>query len=228
MGERQSEALPTLNWAISTPPALSNASSPRLRSFIAGRLCAELALHRLTKVAESMHDHTLAAVIQEGVGMGPQGEPIWPLVHGQLVAGSITHSERWALAVVSLKKQISSIGIDCEELMDAQSHAAALQVCFTERELKRFADLERNTVLATILYSVKEAFYKAVWPYVRRFVDFKEVEILVLDIDTGILHLESQSSDLVPLLRKRWLHLFTQQNETVHAMSTLFNDKHVN
>lgn len=215
--------LAELEWGRCVPRALHGASSRRLRSFMAGRLCAEAALHRLVSSATGIPGFCISTGIPEGIDMGPQGEPVWPEVGGHCLTGSITHSERWAAAVVCPKAVIQSIGIDCEELMDGQSHDAALQVCFTKWELGRYPDLAPDATLATAMYAAKEAFYKAIWPYVRRFVDFTEVEVLEMDRPSGTLHLQSKSQDVAVLLRQRWLHRFTLCGGTVHAVSALFS-----
>lgn len=224
---RRHACLP-FDWSASVPPALKHAEPQRLRSFVAGRLCAELALNSLVAEATELSDYNAAQAISEGVRMGPHGEPIWPSLNGQHVTGSITHSQHWAWAVACRKNSIQGIGIDCEELMNEQSHTAANQICFTARELTRFPNLNRNAALATVIYSAKEAFYKAVWPYINRFVDFLEVEVINLDPISGTLLLQSQSSDLKRLLREQWLHLFTIDDETIHTASAIFDNRDAN
>lgn len=215
-------------WTEALPRALQVASPSRIRSFVAGRLCAEEALRRLDSnqewggVCEAEPLSPAASTFPAAVGQGRHGEPLWPALHGRPLLGSITHSERWAVAVVCPKNFIQGIGIDCEERMDAQAHAAARKVCFTPQELKRFPELARDTALATMVYAAKEAFYKAIWPRVQRFVDFMEVEVLTLDRDGGVLRLQAEASDVAALLRERWLHRFTERAGTVHAVSSLF------
>ncbi len=217
-------------WTRAMPRALWRASPQRIRSFVAGRLCAEEALRRLNA---SLDGHVRsgeaeplapagASAIPAAVGLGLHGEPLWPSMRAQQVLGSITHSERWAVALVCPRDLIQGIGIDCEERMDAQAHAAARQVCFTPQEFKRFPELARDTALATVVYAAKEAFYKAIWPRVQRFVDFMEVEVLALDRDGGVLRLDAQTPDVAALLRERWLHRFTERAGTVHAVSAMF------
>jgi 4'-phosphopantetheinyl transferase EntD len=217
--------LAELEWGRCVPRALHGASLRRLRSFMAGRLCAEAALNRLVSSATVIPGFCISTGVAEGIDMGPHGEPVWPEVNGHCLTGSITHSERWAAAVVCPKAVIQSIGIDCEELMDGQSHDAALEICFTKWELARYPDLARDAALTTAMYAAKEAFYKAIWPYVRRFVDFTEVEVLGMERPCGTLHLQSKSRDVAMLLRQRWLHRFTLCGGTVHAVSALFSTK---
>jgi 4'-phosphopantetheinyl transferase EntD len=217
-------------WTRALPRALWKASPQRIRSFVAGRLCAEEALRRLNA---SLDGHMRsgeaellapagASAITAAIGLGPHGEPLWPSMRAQQLLGSITHSERWAVALVCPRDLIQGIGIDCEECMDAQAHAAARLVCFSPQEFKRFPELARDTALATVVYAAKEAFYKAIWPRVQRFVDFMEVEVMALDRDGGVLRLDSQAPDVAALLRERWLHRFTECAGTVHAVSAMF------
>jgi len=77
----------------------------RQLSFLAGRLCAEHALRT--------SGHELAVPI----GQGESGEPQWP----EGWAGSIAHTGRIALSIVSPRTGRFGIGIDAEEVFDEQT-----------------------------------------------------------------------------------------------------------
>jgi enterobactin synthetase component D len=192
------------------PPGIA-ASVPRRRlSFVAGRLCAEQALRRLG--------------ITEGVGRGAAGEPLWPA--GML--GSITHTDVTACALVAAcdpapgAERRIGLGIDSQTLVDEGGLAAVVSVCCTPRErgslLDRFALRDRG-LAATVVFALKEAFYKAVHPTVARFVDFDELEVRTLDLDAGSATLAPALPELpaAALLEGR----FTIVDDEVHALVEL-------
>jgi enterobactin synthetase component D len=158
--------------AALVPPELARAIGRRQMSFIAGRLCAEEALRRLGRAG--------------GVGRGRAGEPLWP-AH---VVGSITHTDRLACALVaSAADGRAGMGIDSEQIDDEASLQAVLSVCCTPRERVTLFAGDRppheERVVATIVFALKEAFYKAIHPAVGRFVDFDELEVHALDRTAG-------------------------------------------
>lgn len=143
------------------PAALARAVRRRQLSFLAGRLCAERCLRAL-------------GAAQTRVGRSPQGIPLWP----DGVRGSITHTDAQAHAVAVWSGHWSGIGIDAEPVIRPWAEIAAL--CCTAHERRHWLSgcLGLDPGLATTLvFSVKEAFYKAVHPLIGRFVDFDEVEV---------------------------------------------------
>jgi 4'-phosphopantetheinyl transferase EntD len=114
-----------------------------------------------------------AALAQIGAPAGPilacdRGGPIWP----PGVVGSISHTDRWAIAVAS--ERLQALGVDLES-DDALDRALAEIVCRPE-ERRPDADLARRGIdAAKLRFVAKEAFYKAVFPRARRFLDFEDV-----------------------------------------------------
>ncbi len=128
----------------------------RLQGYTSGRLCAHL--------------------VQEMLGLAPSAigrekrAPIWPATS----VGSITHSEQTAGAIASIQHQ--GVGIDIETL--GRVDEAMYRVLFTEQEQQDLQTL--NADADTILFSAKEAIYKATYPTGRKFIGFREVQ---LDVD---------------------------------------------
>jgi 4'-phosphopantetheinyl transferase EntD len=103
--------------------------------------------------------------------------------------GSVSHKAGRAAALVSRASPISGarIGVDLE-------HAAPPRTDIAKRILppKERADIETHPARGretTLRFSIKEAIYKAVDPFVRRYVGFTEVE---LDVKEGIAHVTSE------------------------------------
>lgn len=141
---------------------------PRLHHFALGRACARLALRALTG-SESC------------VGMLPSGSPAWPAG----VIGSITHSRVLVAAAAAHAGDILDLGIDVEE---ATRHSARLErwAC-TPAEQRTLRDLPLPAGSAgwsTVVFSAKEAVYKAVNPSTGIPLRFHDVE-LDFDPDAG-------------------------------------------
>ena len=142
----------------------------RQLSFLAGRLCAEHALRT------SGHELT------GPIGQGESGEPKWP----QGWTGSISHTGRVALSIVSPRTGRFGIGIDAEEVLDDQTLHVVLQVCAhkAERHLVTGGP-DSGRLAATVMFCAKEAYYKAIHGEVQRFVDFDEMRLSALDLRSG-------------------------------------------
>jgi enterobactin synthetase component D len=164
-------ALQGVTLAPALPAALRDAARRRQLSFIGGRLCAERAL-------------ALHGASDDIVGQGSVGEPLWP---GTL-RGSITHTDTSAHAVVLDGEQCTGIGID-SELVGATS-TEIVAVCCTAVERRIWFGSTQDQLRATLIFSAKEAFYKAVYPTVRSFVDFTDVEVVAWDTARGELSLQ--------------------------------------
>jgi 4'-phosphopantetheinyl transferase EntD len=133
---------------------------PRRRTWAGGRAAMHEALARL--------GHPLA-----DVGSDDRGAPQMP----SGVLGSITHKEELAAALVVGADARGSVGVDLE--MDVvRGHDIAARV-LTPAELQEIAHLDADARAREVLlrFSAKEAVYKAIDPYVRRYVGFLEVEV---------------------------------------------------
>lgn len=155
-------ALQDVELKLALPVALRDAARRRQLSFIGGRLCAERAI--------ALHGASDAVV-----GQGSAGEPLWPAT----LTGSITHTDISAHAVVLEGEQCDGVGIDSEPV--GATGDAILAVCCTAAERRTWFGSTADPLRATLLFSAKEAFYKAIYPTVRRFVDFTEVEVVAWD-----------------------------------------------
>lgn len=155
----------------------------RQLSFLAGRLCAEHAL------LISGHELT------EPIGWRESGEPNWP----QGWTGSISHTGRVALSMVSPRTGRFGIGIDAEEVLNDQTLQDVLQVCAhkAERHLVTGGP-DRGRLAATVMFCAKEAYYKAIHGEVQRFVDFDEMGLGELDLRSGLFSLKPTAHSHYP------------------------------
>lgn len=144
--------------------AIANAGSKRRSDFVAGRACAHACL-------AALHIPDLP------ISVGELGMPVWP----EGVIGSISHADGICAAVALLSGAGHAVGLDIE--VDRAVTAEMEAIIFTEAEsaiLCSLPTLERSRT-ATILFSAKEAFYKAQFPLSRSFLDYRDVSATIAD-----------------------------------------------
>jgi 4'-phosphopantetheinyl transferase EntD len=141
---------------------IAHAVESRRRQYAAVRSCARACLGRL--------GYALVPILP-GVG----GAPTWPTG----VVGSMTHCAGYAAAAVGPLSRISAIGIDAE--LDAPLPEGVLDLVATPAEWDRLAITQLEPDAPNwdrLLFSAKEAVYKAWFPLTGEWLDHEEVEIL--------------------------------------------------
>lgn len=164
----------TLDAALDALPEAEQAlagtlSRVRRRELIAGRTALHATLAELAPALAG------TAILADDRG-APVLPPGW--------VGSISHKGTRAAALIAPAGD-ARIGIDLE--LAAPSRQDIARWILTAREQATLTDRGRG---ATLRFSIKEAIYKAVDPFVRRYVAFTEVELDVLD--EGIAHVASE------------------------------------
>lgn len=142
--------------------AIRHAVPRRQREFAAGREAARQAMAQIGWQPMA-------------IPSAPDRSPVWP----EGLAGSITHTGRACIAVVGLREQKCSIGIDLEE-DQPMDPALWNTICTPEEDVfvnSQPAGLRGS--LVTRLFSAKEAFYKWQYPQTRRMLDFQDVRIVL-------------------------------------------------
>ena len=104
------------------------------------------------------------AQVPKGVG----GAPVWPVD----VVGSLAHDDAIAVAAVGLRRDFASVGIDVERTGSLPSDMLALVATQSERQR-----IEDDLVKAKLLFALKEAVYKAIYPLDRVFLEFGDIEV---------------------------------------------------
>jgi 4'-phosphopantetheinyl transferase EntD len=99
------------------------------------------------------------------------GAPIWP----QGIVGSLAHDSRFAIAAVGRRHDVAALGIDIEP---AESLPFELDLIATPRERLSISSYRH---IGRLLFTAKEAVYKAVHPLDNVFLEHHDVEI---DFDT--------------------------------------------
>lgn len=155
------------------PTIPTRAVRSRQLSFIGGRLCAEKALSHL-------HINMPEAII----GRDRLGAPLWP--NG--VTGSITHSSYLAAAVVAFSLEPGGLGLDYEQLAHGEQLDSILSICCTKTD-HAYLSIDNRSTVGTLIFSAKEAGYKAMFFRLGRIVDFSEFEVCQLELEAGRLWL---------------------------------------
>jgi 4'-phosphopantetheinyl transferase EntD len=162
---------------------IAHAVESRRRQYAAVRSCARACLARL----------------------GYARVPILPGIGG--VLGSMTHCAGYAAAAVGPLSRISAIGIDAEP--DAPLPEGVLDLVATPAERDRLAvtQLEPDSPnWDRLLFSAKEAVYKAWFPLTGEWLDHEEAEILFDPQDGSFAALLSPYGLIVDGRQVRCLH----------------------
>jgi 4'-phosphopantetheinyl transferase EntD len=155
-----------LNVAVSyeeEDQLVANAVDARRAQFHAGRACARSSLRQL-------------GLPDGAILVNPDRSPRWP--SGAI--GSITHTQGFCGAMASATTTWRGLGVDAE-----RSGAVTPDLwrdLFTTMELAwldAVPALERNA-FATVMFSAKEAYYKAQYPLTLSRLDFLDVEVTTL------------------------------------------------
>jgi enterobactin synthetase component D len=135
-----------------------NAARRRRFFFALGRAAARDALAELD-------------VAPVAIGRGPAGEPVWP----DGIVGAISHTGDLAVAIVGWRSDYAGLGVDLEQLSPGLSARAARLVC-TPAEMAWVGEAG-GTSRGTMLFSAKEAVFKALFPIERIWLGFGDAEL---------------------------------------------------
>jgi 4'-phosphopantetheinyl transferase EntD len=163
-GEAAVEALAEAGLLPEERALAHSLTAARRRTWVGGRLAMRTALGRL----------------------GLEPPPILPDARGapalpEGVVGSITHKEGLAAALVARDPRAAvRVGLDVE--LDVVRPLDISSRVLAEDELDELAGLDPEARAREVLlrFSAKEAVYKALDPFVQRYVGFKEVSVSTL------------------------------------------------
>ncbi|MGB2784617.1 4'-phosphopantetheinyl transferase family protein [Psychrobacter sp.] len=188
---------------------LSEATRQRQLTFLGGRLCAEQAVSQLGWPMIS-------------VPRSLKGVPIWPMG----LCGSITHTQEAAYAIAAKYSEYNGVGIDSEWVVGDEGLNGIISMCCTKQELEAWFKPERNPLIATIIFSAKEAAYKAIYSIVMRYVDFTEFEVSEMYLDEGWLILSptigNRVSDIIHSIHVSF-RIEGSERVCVHTVATVIS-----
>ncbi|MDW6091287.1 4'-phosphopantetheinyl transferase family protein [Vibrio rhizosphaerae] len=149
---------------ITLPDSLLGAVSKRKAEFVAGRIAAKYALlHR--------------GASEPWVGIGEHRSPVWP----DGFIGSISHTDDTAICTVSTNAERLSIGIDIENIMDDTLCESVGKMIVTSGEMKLQETDWSKAQFISLMFSAKESLFKALYPLVKRYLDFHDAQLVSFD-----------------------------------------------
>jgi 4'-phosphopantetheinyl transferase EntD len=107
--------------------------------------------------------HPQRAIVKSGSGV-----PIWP--NG--VVGSLAHDAQIAIAAVAERRNYASLGVDVEPAEPLDPDLLGMVATATE-----MPHIHLDQCRGRLLFAVKEAVYKAVYPLDGVFLDHHDVEV---------------------------------------------------
>lgn len=144
--------------------AIASAVEKRKNEFRAGRTCAREALRLLGST--DLH-----------IPMRPDRSPDWPTGF----VGSISHTSSIAASVVAKRHQFAGLGLDIEENSPLTADLCEIIMRSDERErLPQKIKIGSSFIdMAKVIFSIKEAVYKAVFPLTGVFLSFQDVSVRI-------------------------------------------------
>ena len=144
---------------------MDRAVAKRRREFITTRFCAREALSQLGVCAGPLLP-------------GPGGSPVWP----DGFIGSMTHCEDYRAAAVTRSVRYASIGVDAEP--NERMPVGVLPAVALPSEMVWCADQPDSRVCRDrLLFSAKEAIYKAWYPLTGLWLEFQQVNLTFCDYE---------------------------------------------
>ncbi|WP_373433266.1 4'-phosphopantetheinyl transferase [Vibrio anguillarum] len=154
---------------------------PSIRSAVPKRQAEFLVGRYLSQSAMAMFEYRVSTGGFE-LPVGEHRCPIWP----SDLMGSISHSESEAFSVV-MKKPLAQrcfLGIDVEGIV-TEDNAECLReyvVRMEDRQYLKTVDLADN-VLLTLVFSAKEALFKATYQYIGAYFGFERARVVFIDAE---------------------------------------------
>lgn len=163
-----------IDQQLEHPLKIAQARVERKNEYLCGRVLAQAVLNHhfgLDQPITSMHEHL----------------PIWP----SHVLGSISHSQN--KLIVGLSNSALYLGIDIEHWVTSEFAQESAHLILTPSEFDlwkgkaaEFFDFARYV---SLIFSVKESLYKAVYPTAKQYIDFLEASIVDINFENQTLTL---------------------------------------
>lgn len=170
---------------IPCPPAIQRAARKRQAEYLASRwLVREIA--------------ALCGVAEFILTNDADRAPCWP----SAFTASLSHTAGLVFALADTEKR--AVGIDVEHWMNQELAEETSNILMDDAEKQLLSSLSLSLAQATtLLFSLKESLYKALWPEVRHYIDFLQVRLLALDEQqqTATLQLDETLSTRYPRSR---------------------------
>jgi len=157
----------SLRWNLPIPPALRRAVKKRRAEYLASRWLTREVMRGFGISDFLLQNHS-------------DRSPVWP----PGIQASLSHTDdAVALAVT---QQPRCIGVDIEMTMSQRTAEETAAVLMSDDENARLRALPLPfPQAATLLFSLKESLYKALWPQLHQPMDFHQASLQEIDLTTG-------------------------------------------
>lgn len=155
-------------------------SVKRQLEFRAGRIAAHIALKKLQNKPSFPNKSSLPLL------RGSKGEVLWP----ELLTGSISHSNEYAVAIVCKKTDFSALGIDIEYTKKDINDSIYNRV-LSQGELE---SIKKNHYLTC--FSAKEAIYKAVYSKTQLSLGWQDISLFFTDKNELYANIKKESFNI--------------------------------
>ncbi|PNK64835.1 4-phosphopantetheinyl transferase [Pantoea sp. FDAARGOS_194] len=154
-------------WNLPLPSALRHAVKKRRAEYLASRWLAREVTGRIGIPDFLLQNHS-------------DRSPIWP----PGVQASLSHTD--GAAALAVTRQPLCIGVDIESVMSPRTAEETAALLMSDQEEVRLRALPLPfSQAATLLFSLKESLYKALWPQLHQPMDFPQASLLEADIAAG-------------------------------------------
>ena len=139
---------------------ICGSASKRQREFIATRTAAREAMRKL-------------GLPPQPVLKGQGGEPLWPAG----IVGSLSHTDRVCGCILAPRKRYLSLGLDLEDPRRMEERLFPRILTPEERDTLSILPRPRSLLLATAIFSAKEACIKCFYPVLGTSLRLKEMRV---------------------------------------------------
>lgn len=199
-----------IDQQLEHPLKIAQACVERKNEYLCGRVLAQAVLNHhfsLDQPITSMHEHL----------------PIWP----SHVLGSISHSQN--KLIVALSNNAVYLGIDIEHWVTSEFAQESAHLILTPSEFdlwkSKACEFFDFAHYVSLIFSIKESLYKAVYPTAKQYIDFLEASIFDFNFENQILMLS-----FCPETQERYQLLEQYQGgwvvEQDHIMTWVFQAHH--
>ncbi len=154
-------------WQLPLPAPLQSAVNKRKAEHLASRWLVQ------QRIAQLGIPHFI-------LRNAPDRSPLWPAG----IQASLSHTHN--VAVVAATREPLCVGVDIEQIMAEETADETAEMLMSAAEKQRLlAQPLPFAQAATLLFSLKESLYKALWPQLHQPMDFHQAEVVELDIKQG-------------------------------------------
>lgn len=163
-----------IDQQLKPPKLIAQAHPKRQHEYLCGRILAQAVLSHhfgLDQPLTSMHEHL----------------PVWP-TH---VLGSTSHSQN--KLIIALSDKASYLGIDIEHWVSSEFAQESAHLILTPSEFELWKVKVFECIdfaqFVSLIFSVKESLYKAVYRIAKQYIDFLEASVVDIDFENQTLTL---------------------------------------